>query len=86
VPLNRAKITDDGARYLLADWEWFIPVEDLSERFANKQRIRTGLGFRPNARWRVELIYAWTRSRQTIDEDFTTADNIFNVRIKRVFQ
>jgi hypothetical protein len=23
-PLNREKITDDGARYFTADWEWFV--------------------------------------------------------------
>jgi hypothetical protein len=86
LPLNRAKITDDGARYLLADWEWFLPVADLDERFANRHRIRTGLGFRPNVRWRFEMAYAWTRSRQTIEDDFATSDNIFNVRLKRVFQ
>jgi hypothetical protein len=39
VPLNKARISDDGARYLLADWEWFLPLEDHEERFANKQRI-----------------------------------------------
>ena len=44
IPLNRQRMTEDGARYALADWEWFIPLGDPQERFANRQRIRTGLG------------------------------------------
>ena len=43
VPLNRERMTDDGARYLLADWEWFVPLEDPEERFASRQRVRDGL-------------------------------------------
>ena len=43
VPLNKERLSDDGARYLLADWEWFAPVDEPKERFANKQRIRAGL-------------------------------------------
>ena len=85
VPLNRERMNDDGARYLLADWEWFIPLGDPLERFANRQRIRTGLGYRRNVRWRFEALYIWTRSRDTTDQDFTTSDNILNLKVKRVF-
>ncbi len=28
LPLNKPRMTDDGTRYLLADWEWFIPLDD----------------------------------------------------------
>ena len=84
-PLNRARLSDDGARYILADWEWFIPLGDPEERFANKQRIRAGLGYRPSARWRYELLYMWTRSRNTIEDGFTTNDHIIDIRIRRVF-
>jgi hypothetical protein len=85
IPLNRARVTDDDVRYLLADWEWFVPTATLEERFANRQRIRTGIGYRRNFHWRFEVIYAWTRSRETIEDDFATSDNIFNIRVKRVF-
>jgi hypothetical protein len=60
-------------------------MTDVEERFANRQRVRTGLGYRRNEHWRFELIYAWTRSRATIEDDFATADNIINVRVKHVF-
>ena len=85
VPLNKERLTDDGARYLLTDWEWFIPLDDQDERFANKQRIRAGLGYRRDFKWRFEALYIWTRSRTTIEDDFETSDNIINIRVKRVF-
>ena len=85
LPLNRERLTDDGARYLVSDWEWFVPLSDQGERFANKQRIRAGLGYRRSVAWRFEAIYIWTRSRNTLEDDFTTSDNIIDIRVKRVF-
>lgn len=85
LPLNRERISDDGARYLMADWEWFIPLDDPAERFANRQRIRAGFGHQPSATWRVEALYIWTRSRDTTEEGFTTSDHIINLRARRVF-
>ena len=85
VPLNKPRLTDDGARYLMADWEWFVPVEEQQERFANKQRIRAGLGYRRNVAWRYEAVYIRTRSRDTIGEGFTTSENSLDLRLKRVF-
>ena len=84
-PLNKARFTDDGAGYLITDWEWFIPLDDPEERFANRQRIRAGLGYRRNFNWRYELLYIWTRSRDTIDEKLSTTENILNIRVRRVF-
>jgi hypothetical protein len=85
MPLNKERITDDGARYVLSDWEWFIPLDDPDERFANRQRIRAGLGYRRSFNWRYELLYIWTRSRDTIDDGFSTNENIIDIRVKRVF-
>jgi hypothetical protein len=85
VPLNRVRVTDDGARYLLADWEWFIPLDDPDERFANRQRIRAGIGYRHSLTWRFEALYIWGRSRDTTDDGFHTSDHIVNLRVKRVF-
>lgn len=85
VPLNTPKLSDDGTRYVLADWEWFFPLGDPSERFANKQRIRTGLGYRRSRAWRVEALYIWNRSRNTLEDGFKTHDNIVDIRIKRFF-
>jgi hypothetical protein len=81
--LNRPKVTDDGSRTLLADWEWFLPLNEPDERFANRQRIRTGLAFRHSFAWRFELVYVWTRSRNTIDEPFSTSDNAVSFTVRR---
>lgn len=85
MPLNKERLTDDGARYLVSDWEWFIPLSDQEERFANKQRIRAGLGYRRSFKWRFEAIYIWTRSRNSLEDGFNTSGNMINVRVKRVF-
>jgi hypothetical protein len=85
VPINKPSLVDDGASYVLADWEYFIPLSEPSERFASKQRIRAGIGYRRSLAWRFEALYMWTRSRDTIEEGFRTDDNIIDIRIKRVF-
>jgi hypothetical protein len=85
LPINKPKLTDDGAAYTLADWEWFVPLDEPEERFASRQRIRTGLGYRRSAAWRYEVLYMWTRSRNTIEDGFSTSDNIIDVRVKRAF-
>src|SRR4051812_15380472 len=68
VALNTAKLTEDDARYLIADGEWFVPLGDPAERFASRQRIRSGLGYRRNVKWRFEALYIWSRSRDTTKE------------------
>ena len=84
-PINRPRVTDDGAGYLLTDWEWFVPLGNPEERFSNRHRIRTGLGYRRNVRWRYEVLYMWTQSRNTIEDDFATTEHIIDLRVKRVF-
>jgi hypothetical protein len=84
--LNRSKVTDDRSRTLLADWEWFIPLDDPAERFASRQRIRTGFAFRHSFAWRSELVYIWTKSRDTTDEVFSTSDNAISFTVRRFFK
>jgi len=31
------------------------------------------------------MLYIWTRSRNTIDEEFATTENILNIRMRRMF-
>jgi len=84
--LNRPKVTDDGSRTLLADFEWFLPLDDPAERFASRQRIRSGLAFRHSFTWRSEFVYIWTRSRDTTDEVFSTSDNAISFTVRRFFK
>jgi hypothetical protein len=85
IPLNRERMTDDGARYVLVDWEWFVPLDDPDERFANRQRVRAGIGYRRNVNWRFEVLAIWNRSRDTLEESFHRSDSAVNLRMKRVF-
>ncbi len=81
-PLTKARVSDDGARYATADWEWFIPLGEPDERFANRQRIRAGIGYRRNAQWKLEALYIWGKSRNTAESGFTTSDNIVSFGVK----
>lgn len=84
-PINKERVSDDGAHYLLADWEWFIPLGEPEERFASKHRVRAGLGYRHSFTWRLEILGIWNRSRNTITDSFTTSNYILDFRLKRVF-
>jgi len=84
-PLNRANITMDGTRYMLTDWEWAVPLGDPRERFANRQVIRVGFGYRRDFRWRFAAIYMWRRSRDTTEQPFRTTDSAIDLRVERFF-
>jgi hypothetical protein len=56
-------------------------IADPSERFANSQRIRAGLGYRRDARLRFEALYMWSRSRNTAEEGFTTNSHTIDLRV-----
>ena len=60
-------------------------MDDPDERYANKQRMRTGLGYRRSFAWRFEALYIWNRSRNSLENGFTTSDNIIDVKVKRVW-
>ena len=84
-PLNRARVTDDGAVYLTADAEWFWTQSDVQERFANKQRGRAGIGYRRNYAWRLETLYVWDRSRDSAAQGFARVDNVLDVKVRHVW-
>jgi hypothetical protein len=84
-PLNKARVTADGAAYLLADAEWFWTEDDLDERFASKERFRAGVGHRRNVRWRVEGLFVWERTRKEPADTFNTSDYAVDLRLKRVW-
>lgn len=84
VPINQDSYYKDNLWYALADVEWLFSNTDtdLKERFANRFRLRTGVGYRLSYSLRFEFIYMYQASRNGIDEAFTSSDNIFRVRIK----
>jgi hypothetical protein len=84
-PVNRTRVTDSGALYGSADVEWFWTHHDPPERFANKQRVRVGAGYRWNYAWRLETLYVWDRSRDSAESGFTTNDGAIDIRLRRVW-
>jgi hypothetical protein len=85
IPITKPTLSDDGVVAALVDWEWFIPLSDPTERFASRQRIRTGASYRRNRTWRYFAFYIRNRSRNTLDEEFSTSENIVNFQVRRVW-
>jgi hypothetical protein len=76
----------DSMWYAILDGEAFVSEDpDLSERFANRTRVRIGLGRKFSYNWRSELIYTLQRSRDAIADDDLTLDNIIRFRVKYYF-
>jgi hypothetical protein len=84
IPLNKKTMfAGDHLWYSVIDAEWFIVMDqDLQERYANRFRLRAALGYRLNYTWRFELMYTLQESKDVIDGNFVTTDNIFRFRIK----
>lgn len=64
--------------------EWFFTTDDdVNERFANRFRWRVGGGYRLNYGFRFEFLYMMQQSKDVIDGDFESSDNIFRFRVKQ---
>jgi hypothetical protein len=85
IPLNKPTMfAGDKLWYTLLDAEAFLVMDqDVEERFANRIRIRTGIGYRINYGLRLEFVYTLQKSRNTLEGNFDTTDNIFRFRIKQ---
>ncbi|MDL5048699.1 DUF2490 domain-containing protein, partial [Oscillatoria amoena NRMC-F 0135] len=84
IPLNKPSMyAGNKLWYSIADVEAFVVMdEDVEERFANRLRFRAGLGYRLSYGLRLEFMYTLQRSKNTLDSDHYTSDNIFRFRIK----
>ena len=83
VPLTKKSFHDDLLWYFLADAEWFLTVDDdVHERFANRFRLRTGIGYRLNSSARFEFVFMLQESKKAIGDSFYTTDNVFRFRYR----
>ena len=82
IPINKKSYWEDHLWYGIADVEWLFTDEDVEERFANRFRLRLGVGYRLSYTSRFEFVYTAQKSRSGIDEDFTSSDHIFRFRYK----
>jgi hypothetical protein len=81
-----AKIDFDWlVSYLQIDDEWFWPLDDPDERYANKERIRMGLGYRHSSAWRYEGFFVINRTRKSATDKFAAADYVAEMTMKRVW-
>ena len=86
VRLNHEELSRDKTAFLIADFEFFVPLsDDVSERFATKRRTRMGLGYRRDSKWRFELLFIRDGTRTTDAGRFAVAANIVDFRTKVLF-
>ena len=81
--INGPNLYTDKLWYLFGDYEEFIVIDQqLQERFANRRRARLGLAYRLSYKNRFDVSYTLQASRNEIDGDFTSNDNIIQLRYK----
>jgi hypothetical protein len=85
--VNRKTLSADGLWYLVADAEWFVPLddEDVEERFATKRRFRIGFGYRHSYRWRVGVLLMRDSVRDTLEGQPERDAQMINFRVHRFF-
>jgi hypothetical protein len=82
IPINKKTFFEDNLWYGIVDAEWFFTIDDVDERFANRFRLRIGVGYRLSYSSRFEFIYMNQQSKNAIEDSFCTSDNIFRFRYK----
>lgn len=84
IPINKKSMSaGDKLMYSILDAEGFVVTDqNVMERFANRYRLRAGLGYRFNNSFRLEFIYTLQESRNTLEGDGITTDHIFRLRLK----
>lgn len=81
--LNGPNLFTDNLWSVIADYEEFIVLDQqLDERYANRRRARIGLAYRLNYTHRFELTYTIQSSRNKIEGDFISSDNIIQFKYK----
>jgi hypothetical protein len=84
IPFNNPTMFNkDKLWYGIVDAEWFIVIdEDVKERFANRFRFRSGIGYRINYNFRLEFVYTYQESRNQYDDNTYSRDNLYRVRFR----
>ncbi|MBL7876924.1 MAG: DUF2490 domain-containing protein [Cyclobacteriaceae bacterium] len=81
--INGPNLFNDKLCYAFADYEEFIVLDQqLDERYANRRRGRVGIGYRLNYKHRFDLSYIHQSSRNEIEGEFISNDNIIQLKYK----
>ena len=83
VAIKRGDIPGKYAIYALTDAEFFYTVDtEVRERYANRLRLRRGIGYTLSKFWQVEAVYAYQVSRNTlVKPSLDTRQNVIWVRV-----
>jgi len=83
IPINKRSYFENKLWYGVLDAELLFAVDDdVEERFANRFRLRTGIGYRLSYTSRFEFLFMLQESKNGINEDFESSDTIFRFRYK----
>jgi len=86
VSINGPNLFSNKLWYAFADYEeFFVLDQQLNERFANRRRGRIGLGYRLSYRHRFDLSYTLQSSRNEIEGEFLSTDNVIQFKYKLFF-
>ena len=86
MPLDTRNYHSDTMWYALGDAEAFYgPGQEVDERFANRIRLRAGLGRKFSYNMALEALYNWQGSRTDIGDDDLLTDQIIRISFKYFF-
>lgn len=84
--INHADLARTGLLYATLDGEAFFPFGDgISETYQSKVRVRAGLGYRYDRKWRGEVLYIYDRSRNSYEDDLESDGHMLDLRVKILF-
>lgn len=83
ISINGPNLFTDKLWYAFLDYEEFVVLDQqLDERYANLRRARVGLGYRLNYKHRFEISYTLQSSRNEIEGEFVSIDNVIQAKYK----
>lgn len=65
--------------------EFFVYDQQVDERYANRRRGQTGLGYRLNYKHRFEVSFTLQSSRNELEGEFISTDNVIQAKYKLYF-
>ncbi|WP_422360278.1 DUF2490 domain-containing protein [Reichenbachiella sp.] len=65
---------------LISTEAFFVKQDNEKERFSNRVRLECGLSYRLSDQWKLIMSYYRQRSRNQIDESFTSQENILRLK------
>lgn len=85
-PLNKKRMSEEHVLYAAAEIEAFLGNDDdIKERYANKFRVYAILGYKVCHNSKLEIMYIWQESKNTIYGDVTRGQNVLRLRFLQSF-